>query len=420
LYQKTILNNGLRLVTESMPHTRSVAIGFFIGTGSRYETNKQAGISHFIEHMCFKGTKKRPTSIEVSTVIEGVGGMFNAGTDKELTIYWCKVASPHFDNALDVMADILTGSLFDPAEIEKERQVIIEEIHMSNDSPSQRVSILIDDLMYPGHPLGSDIAGSKETVEAMSRDMMLDYMSEYYRPDNAVLSIAGEIQHEEMVTKVSRLVSGWKKGTARSGFKPYKGKLARRVRIEKRDTEQTQLCMALPGLSMVHPDRFKIDLLNVILGEGMSSRLFAEIRDRLGLAYSIQSYAEHFLDTGAMTVSAGVDAKNLPVAIKAIMAELARLKEPIPEVELSKAKELFKGRILLRMEDSRSVSGWMGGQEILTGEILTVDEVINTIEAVTTKELQQMAKELIKPEQMRLAVVGPISPDEPLEDLLKI
>ncbi len=420
MYQKITLANGLRLVTAAMPHTRSVAIGFFIGTGSRYETDDQAGISHFIEHMCFKGTRKRPSSVAVCTVIEGVGGMLNAGTDKELTIYWCKVASPHFDNALDVMVDILTGSLFDVAEIEKERQVIIEEINMSLDSPAQRVSMLIDELMWPGHPLGRDIAGSRESVGAISRDMMLNYMSGQYRPDNAVLAIAGDIRHEEVVDAVSRAVAGWENQQPRSPFTPYQDKIARRVLIENRDTEQTQLCLALPGLSIFHPDRFKLDLLNVILGEGMSSRLFTEIRDKLGLAYSIHSYAEHFLDTGAMTVSAGVDAKNLPVAIRAVLAELARLKEPVPEAELAKAKELFKGRILLRMEDSRSVSGWLGGQEILTGEILTVDEVIGIVEAITAAELKQLAEELVLPERMRLAVVGPLSPDEPLEELLKI
>jgi len=420
LYQKITLDNGLRLVTESMPYTRSVAIGFFIGTGSRYETDKQAGISHFIEHMCFKGTKKRPTAVDVCTVIEGVGGMLNAGTDKELTIYWCKVAKPHFDSALDVIVDILTGSLFDPAEIEKERQVIIEEINMSLDLPSQRVSMLIDELLWPGHPLGRDIAGSKESVGAISRGMMLDYLAAQYRPDNAVLAIAGDIREDEMVSAVSPLVAAWKNRRPRSAFIPYRDTLTRRVLIEKRDTEQTQLCLALPGISVIHPDRFKLDLLNVILGEGMSSRLFTEIRDKLGLAYSIQSYAEHFLDTGAVTVSAGVDAKNLTVAIKAILAELARLKEPIPETELAKAKELFKGRILLRMEDSRSVSGWLGGQEILTGEILTVDEVIGIVEAITAAELREVADKLLVSEQMGLAVVGPISPDEPLEDLLKI
>jgi predicted Zn-dependent peptidase len=229
LYQKTTLNNGLRLVTESMPHTRSVSIGFFVGTGSRYETDGQAGISHFIEHMCFKGTKKRPTSADVCTVIEGVGGMLNAGTDKELTIYWCKVARPHFTAALDVMVDILTNSQFDPAEIERERQVIIEEINMSLDSPSQRVSMLIDELVWPGHPLGRDIAGSKESVASMSRDMMLDYLAAQYRPDNAVLAIAGDIRHDEMVTAVSRAVSGWKGNRPRSGYTPYRGKIARRA-----------------------------------------------------------------------------------------------------------------------------------------------------------------------------------------------
>lgn len=421
MYNKTILDNGLRLVTESMPHTRSVAIGFFIGAGSRYETVRQAGISHFIEHMCFKGTKKRPTAVEVSTVIEGVGGMFNAGTDKELTIYWCKVARPHFDEALDVMADILTGSLFEPAEIEKERQVIIEEIHMSNDSPSQRVSMLIDELMWADHPLGRDIAGTSESVAAIDRAMMLDYMNIFYRPDSAVLAIAGDIDHGEMVEKVGRVTSNWKKGERpHPAFTPYLDKIDRRVCVENRDNEQTQLCLALPGLSVVHPDRFSFDLLNVILGEGMSSRLFYQIRDNLGLAYSIQSYAEHFLDTGSITVSAGVDNKNLAVAVRAIVHELLRLKEPVPELELAKAKELFKGRIMLRMEDSRSVSGWLGGQEILNGSILTVDEVIAIIDAVSADDLQKVAQMLIRPEQMRLAVVGPVDPGESLEDLLNI
>ena len=420
MYHKVTLDNGLRLVTAAMPHTRSVSISFFIGAGSRYEDDKHAGISHFIEHMCFKGTAKRPTSAEVCTVIEGVGGMLNAGTDKELTIYWCKVAQPHFHSALDVLVDVLLNSRFDPLEIEKERQVIIEEINMSLDFPAQRVSMLIDELLWPGHALGRDVAGSKESVAAINRKMMLDYLSRQYQPDNAVLAIAGDIKHQEVVADVSRAVAGWVKRKPHAGYAPYRGEIARRVLIEKRDTEQTQLCLALPGLSIVHPERFKLDLLNVILGEGMTSRLFTEIRDKLGLAYSIQSYAEHFLDTGAFAISAGVDAKNLTVAVKAILTELSRLKEMIPEVELSKARELFKGRILLRMEDSRSVAGWMGGQEILTGEILTIDEVMAIVDAITAEELQQLAGELLVGDKLRLAVVGPISTDEPLEDLLKL
>jgi predicted Zn-dependent peptidase len=403
-----------------MPHTRSVAINYFIGTGSRYETEAQAGISHFIEHVCFKGTTKRPTSTDICTVIEGVGGMLNAGTDKELTVYWCKVAEPHFDSALDVMTDILRNSRFDPAEIEKERQVIIEEINMSLDSPAQRVSILLDEIMWPGHPLGRDIAGSKESVAAISRQMMLDYLAKQYQPANAVLAIAGSIEQGRVVEAINKLTAGWSMQQKPARYTAYQENAGRRVFIEKRDTEQTQLCLALPGISIVHPDRFKLDLLNIILGEGMSSRLFIEIRDKLGLAYSIQSYAEHFLDTGAITISAGVDNKNLAVAVRAILEELVRLKETIPEAELNKTKELFKGRVLLRMEDSRSVSGWLGSQEILTGEILTVDEVIAIIDAITAGELQKIAGELLVGEKLHLAAVGPIDPDGAWEDLLKL
>ncbi len=420
MYQKVTLDNGLRLVTAEMPHTRSVSISFFVGTGSRYEDDEQAGISHFIEHVCFKGTERHPTSTDICTVIEGVGGMLNAATDKELTIYWCKVAQPHFASALDVLVDILMNSTFDSKEIEKERQVIIEEINMSLDLPSQRVSMLIDELLWNGHPLGRDVAGSRESVAAITRDLMLGYLAEQYQPGNIVLSIAGDIDHDEVAGAVSRAVAGWAGGKHRSDFAPYKEKAGRRVVIEKRDNEQTQLCLAMPGLSMTHPDRFKLDLLNVILGEGMSSRLFTVIRDKLGLAYSIHSYAEHLLDTGSFGVSAGVDNKNLKTAIGAILEELARLKEPVPEEELSKAKELSKGRLLLRMEDSRSVSGWMGGQELLTKKIMTVDEVVGIIDAITTDELHKLAGDLLAGEGLKLAVVGPVSPDEPLEELLKL
>jgi predicted Zn-dependent peptidase len=420
LYQKITLDNGLRLVTATMPHTRSVSIGFFIGAGSRYETEEQAGISHFIEHLCFKGTTKRPTATDICTAVEGVGGFLNGGTDKELTVYWCKVAQPHFTIALEVLVDILLNSRFDPADIEKERQVIIEEINMCLDSPSQRVTMLVDELLWPEHPLGRDIAGSKESVAGITRDMMLDYLAQQYQPGNIVLAIAGDIQQPEVVNIVSQAIAGWVSHQPHPGYLASQGKLARRLLIEHRDTEQSHLCLALPGLSINHAERFQLDLLNVILGEGMSSRLFTRIRDKLGLAYNIDSYAEHFLDTGAIIISAGVDTKNLQVAIRAILEELSRLKEVVPESELTKAKELFKGRILLRLEDSRSVAVWMGGQEILTKRILSVDQVISIIDAVTAEELQRLAEELLVAEQLRLAVVGPIPPDEPLEDLLKL
>ncbi|HEY82837.1 MAG TPA: insulinase family protein [Dehalococcoidia bacterium] len=419
-YQKTILDNGLRLITATMPYTRSVAISFFIGAGSRYETEAEAGISHFIEHLCFRGTSKRPTAKDISTAIEGVGGILNGGTDKELTLYWCKVAQPYFQTALDVLVDMLLDSRFDPADMEKERQIIIEEINMSNDTPSQRVGLLIDELLWPGHPLGRDIAGSKQSVSSITREMLLGYLASHYRPDNTVLAIAGDIEHEEVTDAVNQALGKWAGQQPRPGYLAYEEKQAKRLRVETRETEQVQLCLALPGLSLLHPKRFALDLLNVILGEGMSSRLFTQIRDKLGLAYSINSYVDHFLDTGSLIISAGVEPKNLPVAIEAILEELGKLKELVPEAELEKAKEFAKGRLLLRMEDTRNVTGWMGGQEILTQHILSVDEVVAIFEAITTEELQELARELLVGERLRLAVVGPVPQDEPLEELLKL
>jgi predicted Zn-dependent peptidase len=420
LHQKTTLDNGLRVITANMPHTRSVSISIFIGAGSRYETESQAGVSHFIEHLLFKGTPRRATARDISVAIEGVGGIINAGTDKELTVYWCKVAQPHFSLALDVLADIVLHSKFNPGDIESERRVIIEEIHMGKDSPSQLVNMLIDELLWPGHPLGRDIAGDKDSVAGISREMMLDYLACRYLPGNTVVSIAGALKHREMVNAVSGALGGWADRQPRPGYEAYKERPFPRLKIEKKDTEQAHLCLGLNGLPLLHPRRFVLDLLNVILGEGMSSRLFTEIRDRLGLAYSIHSYADHLLDTGAITIYAGVEPKNLPVAIKAILEQLSRLKEPVPEDELVKAKELAKGRLLLRMEDSRSVAGWMGGQEILTGKILSVDQVTSIIDAITADEIGRLARELLVASQLRLALVGPVAESEPLEKLLKL
>ena len=417
MYQQTTLDNGLRVITTPMPQTRSVSVCIFIGVGSRYETEPQAGVSHFIEHLCFRGTPKRTTSREISEAIEGVGGIINAGTDKELTVYWCKIAQPHLPLALDVLADILLNSRLDPADIERERQVISEEINMSKDSPSQLVSMLIDELLWPQHPLGRDIAGSKESVAAITREMIVDYLGRQYLPANTVVSVAGAGEHGEMVSAIEQALGEWVEPKPNPTYSPYKEQKFPRLRIEAKETEQAHLCLALSGLSLFHPKRFTLDLLNVILGEGMSSRLFTEIRDRMGLAYSIHSYAEHFADTGSVTIYAGVEPKNLPVAIKAILEQLSKLKEPIPKAELTKAKELSKGRLLLRMEDSRSVAGWTGGQEILTRRVLSVDQVLDIVDVITAEEIQQLAGELLVPNQLRLAVVGPVA-DEPLEELL--
>jgi len=420
MYQKTVLENGLQLITSTMPHTCSVSIGIFLGTGSRYEKAEEAGISHFVEHLLFKGTQRRKTAKEIAEAIEGVGGVLNGGTDKELSIYWCKVARPHFPLALDVLVDMLRYSRFDPQDIEKERQVIIEEINHILDSPRQRVDMLIDELLWPGQPLGRDIGGSKAIVSILTRQDMLDYLAHQYLPNNAVVSIAGNITHEEALGSVGEAFSYWQKGKPQPWYSANDEQEKPRLRIEPRDTEQVHLCLALRGLSHTHPDRFILDLLGVILGEGMSSRLFTEIRERRALAYSIHSYIDHYLDTGSFITYAGVAPKNLPVAIEAIVEELRRLKEDVPEGELSKAKEFCKGRLLLRMEDSWNVANWLGGQELLLGKILTVDEVIAIIDSIQPQDLKRVAKGLLLTNGLNLAIVGPVKDEGYLQELLKM
>jgi predicted Zn-dependent peptidase len=403
-----------------MPHTRSVSVCIYMGAGSRYESDAQAGVSHFIEHLCFRGTEKRASAKDISGAIEGVGGVLNGGTDKELTVYWCKVAQPHFHLALDVLADMVLHSRFDRKDIEKERQIIVEEISMSKDAPNQLVGMILDELLWPDHPLGRDVAGTNKSVADMTREQMLDYMASEYSPANTVIAIAGNIQQDEAVNEVQKILGNWTNKKTRLDFVPYIENKNPRMKIENRETEQTHLCLALPGLSLQHPQRFTLDLLNVILGEGMSSRLFLEVRDKLGLAYNIHSYLDHFQDSGALTVYAGVHPKKLEIGITAILQQLALLKEKITEEELNKAKELSKGRLLLRMEDSRSVAGWVGGQEILNGSIMDVEEVVAVIDKVTAEEMCALAKELLIGEKLRLSVVGPVKSADHLEKLLKI
>jgi predicted Zn-dependent peptidase len=420
LYQKIVLDNGLRIVTCPMPHTRSVSICIYLGAGSRYESEPQAGVSHFIEHLCFRGTEKRLSAKDISGAIEGVGGVLNGGTDKELTVYWCKVAQPHFQLALDVLADMVLHSRLDKKDIEKERHIIVEEISMSKDAPNQLVGMILDELLWPDHPLGRDVAGTNKSVEMMSREQMLDYMDSEYSPANTVIAIAGNIEHEQAVQEVNKYLGMWENKRPRLNYLPYKEIKNPHIKVENRETEQTHLCLALPGVSLLEPNRFTLDLLNVILGEGMSSRLFLEVRDKLGLAYNIHSYLDHFQDTGALTVYAGVHPKNLEIGITAILEQLTLLKEKISPAELTKAKELSKGRLLLRMEDSRSVAGWVGGQEILNGSILDVEEVVAIIEKVTAEEMCSLAKELLIGDKLRLSVVGPVKNADKLEELLKI
>jgi len=420
VYQKSVLVNGLRVITGAMPHTRAVCINIFIGAGSRYEMEEEAGTSHFIEHLCFKGTQRHATAKEIAEAIEGVGGLLNGGTDKEFTVYWCKVARPHFPLALDLTVDILRNSRFDAQDMERERGVIIEEINESMDSPQHRVNLLIDEVVWPAQPLGRDIAGSKETVSALSREMLLGYMSRRYVPNNTVISVAGDISHEEVLSRMSEVLDEWAVAALHPPSSAEDRQEEPRLRIERRDTEQAHICLAVRGLSIAHPDRFNLDILNVILGEGMSSRLYLEIRERRGLAYDIHSYVDHFLDSGAVTIYAGVDPKRVADTVAVILEELARLKDEVPARELTKAKELTKGRLLLRMEDTRSVAGWMGAQELLTGQIRTVDEVASIIDAITPQDLRRVAAQLLLTEKLNLAIVGPVNGEDRLFRSLRL
>jgi predicted Zn-dependent peptidase len=422
MYQKTVLDNGLRILTSAMPHTRSVSIGFFIGVGSRYESDEQSGISHFIEHMVFKGTVKRPAARDIAVAIEGIGGLFNASTGLEASIYWAKVAQPHLDIAIDVLVDMLRHAKFEPEEINRERRVIIEEINLTLDTPDSLVHLLINELVWPNHPLGRDIAGTKESLSTLDREDLLTYLKRHYLPSNTVVSVAGNVEHEAVVGQIAAFLGDWAMGEAASSYRPAEdNQVEPRLRIHYKETEQAHLCLSVPGIPRDHPDRFKLRLLNAVLGEGMSSRLFTEIREKRGLAYSIYSYTSAVHDTGAVGVYAGVDPRRIGDAIKAILVEWDRLRqESVPADELAKAKEFVKGRLLLQMEDSFSVAAWVGHQEVLSPEVLTVDEVIEAIDAVAATDIQRVAQGLFLGEGLNLAVVGPFEDGKGFRELLKL
>lgn len=407
MYQKTTLPNGLRVVTSPMPTTRSASILIFVGVGSRYEDEAHAGISHFIEHMLFKGTPRRPTAREVSQEIEGVGGILNAATDREATVYWAKVPRLAYEDSADCLVDMLRNSVFDSNEIEKERKVIIEELNMVADSPGQLVDQLIDETLWPDQPLGRDIAGSKESVSGITRDMQLAFLANHYSPANVVVSVAGNVSHDENVALIDRLLGSWS-GSAKGEMYPAKSApRGPRARLFTKRTEQAHLCLAVPAYDSHHPDRYALDILNVILGEGMSSRLFVALREERGLCYDVHSYVSRFRDTGSLTVYAGVDPKNADSTISAVLEQLVRFRdEPLPADEFKKAKTLIKGRLMLRLEDTRSVASSFGNQELMFGTILTADEIVERIDAVQPEDVSRVAADLFQTAKLNLAIVG--------------
>ncbi len=420
IFQKTTLDSGLRVVSCDMPHTRSVAISVFVKIGSRYETDAEAGLSHFIEHMVFKCTERRPDPVDISSAIEGTGGVMNAGTEQELTVYWCKVAQPYFGESLDLLFDMLRNSLYKPDDVEKERRVIQEELAMINDYPTARVDSLIDEMLWPDHPLGRDIGGTKESVEDISRDMLLDHVAEYYTPSNIVVSVAGNVPHSEVVARAAELSRDWPNSACDDPSPVTHIQDEPQLKLEYKSTEQVHMSIALPGLPLNHPDRYALDLISVILGEGMSSRLFVELREKRGLAYDVHSGVAHFRDTGAFVISAGVDPSSVYEATPAILEQVADVRDSLPEAEMARAKRLVAGRMMLRMEDTRSVSAWMGSQELLLGTILGVDEVVEIVNSITLPDIRRVASDRLVTERLNMAVVGPCRGRKRLSGLLKL
>jgi predicted Zn-dependent peptidase len=420
MYEKTTLPNGLRIITHAMPTSFSISAVVLIGTGSRYETPEQAGISHFIEHMLFKGSRKRPTPKAIAESIEGVGGVLNAATEKELTSYYVKVAHQHGRLALDLLADMLRHSRFLTAEIEKERHVITEELHMAEDMPQDLVNSLIDELIWPDHPLGREIAGTEASVNLLRRPALLAYMAARYAPNNAVVSVAGNVNHREVVEEVGRLLSDWRPAP----LLPYVAAPSQpgsvRQALKVKDIEQAHLCVSAGGVPRQHPDRRALDIQNLILGGGMSSRLFLEIREHRALAYDVAAYVDYFEDTGASVIYAGTDAEQVPACLDGILGELRRLRrQPVDADELTRAKEYFKGRMLLGLEDNSSLAHWLGSQELLTGRILTVEEIIAQVDAVTIEDVQRVSQSVFDPAQLRIAGVGPLKDEQALSSLLE-
>ena len=410
MYEMTTLANGLRILTVGLPHVQSVSLAFFLGVGSRYESESLAGASHFIEHMVFKGTEQRPTPLEIAEAIEGKGGILGASTGLETTLYWAKVASANLSEALDVVSDMLLRARFEASDVEKERAIISEEISSIFDAPEGLSQFLVNQLQWPQHPLGRDVAGTRQSVAALTRDALLGFMANHYRPGRVILGLAGQVEHKEIVDWAERNLSHWEPGSPAHWEPAPVAPQGPNLEVRFKETEQAQLSFSFAGLSRGDPDRFALQLLNVILGEGMQSRLFQQVREELGLAYSIGSFISNLQDTGAVGVYAGVGPIRAEEAIRAILDELDRLRqEPIPESELAKAVEFVKGRLALSLEDSFTVAAWYAQQQLLGPEVLEPDEAVSRFEAVETSDIQRLASTIFQMEKLNLAIVGPYS-----------
>jgi predicted Zn-dependent peptidase len=417
-YRLTRLPSGARIITAPMRERASVAIAVMFAVGSRYEEPERAGLAHFIEHMVFKGSTRYPTAKDISEAIEGVGGVLNAATDKEATLFWAKVPQGKLQLSADVLCDMVFRAGLDAAELAKERLVVIEELRMYMDNPQDYVHTLFDEVMWPDHPLGRDTAGTEETVRSFERDDCLRYLREHYRGDNVVVSVAGAVEHDEVLEVLAPVVGAWGEGPPIPAPPAPPPAQAPRLRLVNKRTEQANVVLGAHGISYLDEDRFAVDMLNAVLGEGMSSRLFLHLREDEGLAYDVHSFTIKHRDAGALGIYLGCEPRRAIKAAQAAVRELTQLTEtPVGDVELAKAREYSKGRLLLQLEGTSSLCNYLGQQELLTGEILLPDEVVRRIDAVSSDDIMRVARRLLD-NGLRAAVIGPFRQPERFEALV--
>ncbi len=417
-HQRTVLPNGIRVITSTMAHTNAVSSVLLVGAGSRYETDEQAGISHLFEHMLFKGTPSRPKPRDISGEIESVGGVLNAFTDREFTGYWCKMPLPHYRSGINVLADIVQHPLFRAHDINQEKHVVLEEIHAAHDSPAATTSMLLDTAIWPDQPLGRDVAGSEATVNSITRDQMVRYHEQQYVGDNIVLCVAGNVAHDDIVAQAASVLGELRAGEPRDMYAYEDSLRGPSVKLQHRDLEQLHIALAFHGVNASDPRRHALRLMSVILGGSMSSRLFEEVRENRGLVYSIGSAAISLSDCGVLDIDTAVEPALAEEALEVIIHEIAKMRDGVEEQELDDARELAKGRLMLGMEDSRSVANSLGTQEMQRNHISTLQERITRYDAVTLDDVQAVANDIIDAKHLAMAAVGPVSDPAPYEKIL--
>jgi predicted Zn-dependent peptidase len=418
MYQVTRLENGLTVATAEMPHMASVSLGIWVGVGGRCEAEAVSGISHFIEHLLFKGTRRR-TAREISQAVEGIGGYLNAFTSEENTCFYSRARHDRFDELLDVLADMFLHSTFDPAEIAKEREVIKEELAMYMDQPQQYVQELLNATLWPGQPLGRSITGTEKTLDAISRRQLLDFQRKNYTAEGTLIAAAGRLTHRQALKAVRGYAPKFGRG-ARCGFLPANAAQSKpAVRLCTKKTEQTQIAFGMRACSRHDEKRFALRVLNAVLGENMSSRLFQTVREDQGLAYSIYSGNSFFEDTGDLVISAGLDLANLEKTLKIILRELKRLREElVPAAELGRARDYLTGQLDLSLESTENQMMWVGEQWLGYGKIIAPELAKQRLGEVRPAEVRAAAREFIRPEQFNLALVSPLKSARRVERLL--